>query len=178
MANERRERTREKFGFGLEKEVAKAESVKRTAEADRKARELRREKIERNSLYRVMIGGAVGFDVLDAVMGFFEEVGDLLSGLFGLAYVYLSLFVVKSLRLTMAVLCVSLVDLLLGMIPVAGTVVDIFFCGNYINRMMIKGFVEGDGKARRRVNLISLLGFLVVFGLFWLVKMLIERIGF
>lgn len=177
MSNYRREKTREKFGFDSEKEVARAKSAKCTAEQERKRKAMRRERIESNSLYRVLIGGAIGFDILDAVVGFIEGVGDLLSGVVGVAYVYLSLCVVRSLRLTMAVLCVSLTDLLIGLIPVAGTVVDIFFCGSYINRMMIKGFVEDDRKAKRRVNLISSAGFIVVVGLFWLVKTLIGRMN-
>ncbi|MBO7427237.1 MAG: DUF4112 domain-containing protein, partial [Paludibacteraceae bacterium] len=115
-------------------------------------------------------------DIIDAVLGFFEEIGDLASGLFGLLYLFLSLFVVRSIRLAIAVLSVTLVDLLIGLIPLAGSVVDAVFCGSYINRTMIKGFVEGDAKIKRRVNLIASFGFLVVISLAWTVKTLLEKI--
>ena len=176
MSNERRAKTREKFGFDSDKEIERLKRTKKKAEAVRDKRLEYRRRIEENKLYKTLIGGAIGFDILDAVLGLVEEVGDLFSGLFGLMYIYLSAVVVRSFRLTLAVLCVSLVDLLLGMIPVAGTLVDVVFCGNYINRMMIKGFVEDDAETKRRVNLIASAGFLVVFGLAWLVKTLLGNI--
>lgn len=169
MSNYRRAKTKEKFGFDSDKKVERMERTKAAAEVALRKKTDRRQRIEQNSLYKVLIKRAIGFDIIDAVLGFFEEIGDIASGLFGLLYIFLSLFVVRSIRLAIAVLYVTLVDLLIGLIPVAGSVVDAVFCGSYINRTMIKGFVEGDAKIKRRVNLIAAFGFFVVIGLAWTV---------
>ena len=176
MSNERRAKTREKFGFDSDKEIEKLKRTKMTAEHVRRRKRERRQRIEQNKLYQILISKAIGFDILDAVLSFIEGVGDIFSGLIGLAYIYLSLVVVRSIRLTAAVFCVAATDLLIGLIPIPGTLVDVVFCGNYINRMMIKGFVEDDAETKRRVNLIASAGFLVVFGLAWLVKTLLGNI--
>ncbi|MCR5497725.1 MAG: DUF4112 domain-containing protein [Paludibacteraceae bacterium] len=176
MSNERRAKTREKFGFDSDKEIEKLKRTKMTAEHARRRKMERRQRIEQDKLYQIMISKAIGFDILDAVLSFIEGFGDIFSGLIGLAYIYLSLVVVKSIRLTAAVFCVAAVDLLIGLFSIPGTLVDVFFCGNYINRMMIKGFVEDDAETKRRVNLIASAGFLVVFGLAWLVKTLLGNI--
>lgn len=163
MSNVRREKTRQKFGFDTEKDISKKEKVKQVARAHREVEVDRRKEIEENGLYKTLMKGALGFDVADGLMGFLELGGDILSAVLALAYVVLSLFVVKSLRLTMAVFIIVVVDLAIGMVPMAGTLLDVVFCGNYINRTLIKGFVEGDKSAKRKVNLISSIGFFVIF---------------
>jgi len=176
MSNYRRAKTKEKFGFDSDKKVERMERTKAAAEVALRKKTEQRQRIEQSNLYKVLIKRAIGLDIIDAVLGFFEEIGDLASGLFGLLYLFLSLFVVRSIRLAIAVLSVTLVDLLIGLIPLAGSVVDAVFCGSYINRTMIKGFVEGDAKIKRRVNLIASFGFLVVISLAWTVKTLLEKI--
>lgn len=156
MSNLRREKTRQKFGFDSEKKISKKKKVEEVARVERSKREDRRQEIEQNMLYKTLIKGALGFDLADGLLGLLEVGGDILSALLSLLYVGLSLFVVRSFRLTAAVFCVALADLALGLIPVAGTLLDIVFCGNYINRTMIKGFVEGDEQSKKRVNQISL----------------------
>lgn len=171
MSNIRREQTRRKYGFDSQKEILRKEKLKQEARVDRSKDANRRQEIENNGLYRTLIKGALGFDVLDGLLGFLEVGGDLVSAVSGIAYVGLSMFVVKSVRLTIAVLCVMMADLALGLIPMVGTLLDIVFCGNYINRTLIKGFVEGDKSTRRKVNLIASVGFAVLllaiaFGVF------------
>lgn len=174
MSNLRREQTRKQFGFDSERQIRRQERAKQRALKERERDQLRREEIERNSLYKTLIKGAFGFDVADAVLGFLETIGDVLSGLLALTYVYLSLFVVRSLRLTVAVLGVAFVDLLMGLVPGIGTLLDVVFCGNYINRTMIKGYVEGDEKMRRRVNIVSVVSLLIIVGV---VTLMVHLLG-
>ena len=164
MSNIRREKTREKLGFDTEKIKKKEEKIRLKALEKQKKRELWRQSIEEKPLYKVLIKGAIGFDIADALLGLLEMVGDLFSGIIGLSYVILYIFTVKSLRLTVAVLAVMLVDLIIGLIPGIGTIVDFVFCGNYINRSMIKGYVEDDPVIKRRVNIISFIGIFVIVG--------------
>lgn len=176
MSNLRRERTREKLGFDTEKDIKRKEKAKKRAIDERGKQALRRSRIESHALYRTLVKGALGFDVVDALLGFLEVGGDFLSALPGLAYLYLSAFVVRSFRLSVAVFSVVVVDLLLGLVPVAGTVVDVLFCGNYINRSMIKGVVEGDGKTISRVNKVAVWGLLVAAALGYIVYLIVENI--
>ncbi len=168
MQNERRRKTRKRFGFDTEAEINREKQIKREAAKWRKEDTNRREEIEKSQMYQVLIKGAIGFDIADALLGILEIGGDLLSGVLGLAYVILSLSVVKSIRLTFAVACVAIIDFLIGLIPVAGSAVDVLFCGNYINRTLIKGFVEGNETIRNRINLISIIGFFVIAIAVWL----------
>ena len=165
MTNIRREKTRRDFGFDTEKEKQRKRKYKEIAKEDLSKIQSRRERIENSKLYKILIGGAMGFDVLDGVLGILEIGGDILAAFIGLAYVYLSITVVRSCRLTFAVLCISIVDFLVGLIPVAGMIADFVFCGNYINRNMIKGFVEGDEKVVKRMNIITAVGSTLFLGL-------------
>ena len=54
---------------------------------------------------------------LDALLGLVPSVGDLVSSIFGLPFIYVTLFKVKSIPLTLAVIYNYLVDILLGSIP-------------------------------------------------------------
>lgn len=64
---------------------------------------------------------------LDALLGFVPSVGDLVSSIFGLPFIYVTLFKVKSIPLTLAVIYNYLVDILLGSIPFfIGDAIDFF----------------------------------------------------
>ena len=169
MSNSRRERTRAKFGFDSDEEKRKQERIQQKYLQKKQTWEARRSVIESSTYYKVLIKGAVGFDVADALLGFLEIGGDLLSGVLGFAYVGLCAKVIKSVRLTLAVTCVVLVDLLLGFIPGLGSVVDVFFCANYINRYLIKGYVERDESVMRKLNIVTLICILIVAGLVYLI---------
>lgn len=175
MSNARRERTREKLGFDTEKTKKKEEKLRLKAQEEREKRELWRKSVEEKPLYKILIKGAIGFDIADALLGILELGGDIFSALIGLLYVILSITSVKSLRLTIAVLSVILVDLVIGLIPAAGTIVDMVFCSNYINRSMIRGFVEDDPVIKRRVNIISAIGIFVIVGASFALTKLILR---
>ncbi len=163
MANQRREETRSQLNLKSDKQ--KERERKSLEKAEREAAKVaeRRAEIEKNGTYEVFISGfSFGLDILDGVLGFLEMGGDLLMSLVSLVYVYISLFVVRSLRLTAAVLTVALVDAVVGFIPVVGSAVDFVFCANYINKNLIKGFVEGNKEAQRRVNILSSVCLVVV----------------
>lgn len=169
MANRRREKTNKRLGLDSEKEKRRQEEALRKAEQRRLEQMAVRERIESSTLYKVLIKGAIVFDVADALMGLMEFAGDSLSFLVSMGYVVVSAKVVRSTRLTTAVFLVSLIDLLVGFIPGVGDLIDVIFCSSLINRSLIQGFVEGDSKAKRRVNIISIIGFAIVAGLVYLI---------
>ena len=163
MANNRREDKRKDLGLTTEKEKKKIEANVQDVQKGKERAAKWREKIESDTIYNLVIKGAFAFDVIDGLAGFFEFLGDSLSSVFHLLNLYISIFVVKSFRLTLAVLSISLVDLLVGFIPVAGSVVDFIFCSSSINRHLIRGWVEGDETVKSRVNKIASVSFIVVF---------------
>lgn len=91
---------------------------------------------------------------LDAALGFmFEGLGDMLTQVLTLPYIYISAFKIKSLPLTLAVIYNALCDLAIGLIPFfVGDVLDIFKRSYAKNFRLITGFIEGDKATIREVN--------------------------
>ena len=95
---------------------------------------------------------------LDALLGLVPSVGDLVSSIFGLPFIYVTLFKVKSIPLTLAVIYNYLVDILLGSIPFfIGDVIDFFSKAHVKNLNLITRYVEGDKKTIRQVRSKALL---------------------
>ena len=85
-------------------------------------------------------------------------VGDLVSSVFGLPFIYVTLFKVKSIPLTLAVIYNYLVDILLGSIPFfIGDAIDFFSKAHVKNLNLITRYAEGDKKTRRQVRSKALL---------------------
>lgn len=83
---------------------------------------------------------------LDAVAGLlFEGIGDILTQLLTLPYIYVSAVKIKSLPLTLAVIYNALCDLAIGLVPFyIGNVLDFFKKSYRQNFRLITGFIEGD----------------------------------
>ena len=95
---------------------------------------------------------------LDALLGFIPSVGDLVSSVFGLPFIYVSLVKVKSIPLTLAIIYNYLVDILLGSIPFfIGDAIDFFRKAHVKNLNLITRYVEGDKKTIRQVRSKALL---------------------
>ena len=101
---------------------------------------------------------------LDALLGFIPSVGDLVSSVFGLPFIYVSLVKVKSISLTLAIIYNYLVDILLGSIPFfIGDAIDFFSKAHVKNLDLITRYVEGDKKTIRQVRSKALVtGLLIV----------------
>ena len=101
---------------------------------------------------------------LDALLGLVPSVGDLVSSIFGLPFIYVTLFKVKSIPLTLAVIYNYLVDILLGSIPFfIGDAIDFFSKAHVKNLNLITRYVEGDKKTIRQVRSKALLtAFLII----------------
>lgn len=91
---------------------------------------------------------------LDAVLGLLlEGVGDFLTQLLTLPYIYVSAVKIRSLPLTLAVIYNALRDLAIGLIPFyVGDVLDVFNKSYIRNFKLIAGFVNGDRSVISEVN--------------------------
>ena len=139
-------------------------------------REQRRLRIEGKRSYRLIKGIAKWMDrfYLDPILGFVPA-GDLISAGLILPYLYVAIFQVRSLPLTLALLCNVLLDVAMGLIPFwIGDVLDFFHKSYTKNSELIVGFVEGDEAMIKRVNkraiwmaLLLVLLCVLIYFLFW-----------
>ena len=91
---------------------------------------------------------------LDGVAGLVPGgIGDAVTAFFGLTHVYLAMFKLHSIPLTLAVLNNTLRDVLLGLIPFyVGNVIDFFHRSNKKNMALIDGFINDDKAIIKEVN--------------------------
>ena len=132
----------------------------------RQSREKKTRNLKESKAYRFLCTITLLADkyFLDALLGFVPSVGDLVSSVFGLPFIYVTLFKVKSIPLTLAVIYNYLVDILLGSIPFfIGEAID-FFCKAHVKNLdLITHYVEGDKKTIRQVRSKALLtAFLII----------------
>ena len=136
---------------------------------------------ENDPLYRLIrtIKNVMDRYYLDPFIGlFFPTVGDIFSSVMTLPFLTISLFKVKSLPLTLAILYNMLMDTMLGIIPLwIGDLLDIFNRSYSKNYRLIVGFVEGDQEVIQEVNrkaVLTAVGILVLcFIIYWLTKAVI-----
>lgn len=122
-----------------------------------KRREVTRQRLDRSRIYAWLQKMADIMDryYLDAALGFAIPggIGDTITAVASLAFVGFSVFGVRSLSLSLAVMNNVLRDLLLGLIPFyVGDIIDVFHKSNRQNMALIKGFVDGDETIIKTVN--------------------------
>lgn len=136
----------------------------------------RRARLMDNQVYQSMQSFTRYMDrfYLDAVIGLIPGWGDAVALLCVVPFVYFSMFIIKSIPLTLAVLNNALRDVLLGMIPFfIGDVIDIFHRANMKNMAMIQGFIDGDEAIIKQVNRRALQSAIVLFVLLLLIALMI-----
>ena len=114
------------------------------------------ERMNDSSVYKAMEQTQRVMDdyYLDGILGLLPYgIGDLLSALFALLYVWFAFVKIRSIPLALAIINNSLRDVLFGMIPFyIGDVIDFFHKANRENMQLVRGFVEGDKEVIRDVN--------------------------
>ena len=118
-------------------------------------KEERRKVLEQDWSYRMMKWIATAMDkwFIDPVIGFLAPgLGDIFTSVMTVPFIYVALCKVKSIPLTLAIIYNTLMDVLIGIIPLLGDVFDFFNRSYKQNYAMIVGFVEGDKRITRKVN--------------------------
>ena len=116
---------------------------------------IRREEIRKSKLYKSLnvITKVMDKYMLDPVIGLVPGVGDFVASVFVIPFLYVSIFQVRSVHLTLALLFNVLKDIAMGLIPFwIGYVLDFFNKSYQQNMRLIMGFVEGDEETIRKVN--------------------------
>lgn len=115
-----------------------------------------KQEIIRNSVsYKLVHAIALWMDrrLLDPLIGLvLPGFGDALTSVLAVPYLYLSIVKLKSIPLTLAIVCNILLDVLIGIIPYIGVVGDVFKRPFTRNAAMIKGYVEGDRAIMQEID--------------------------
>ena len=115
-----------------------------------------KQEIIRNSAsYKLVHAIAQWMDrrLLDPLIGLvLPGFGDALTSVFAVPYLYLSIVKLKSIPLTLAIICNILLDVLIGIIPYIGVVGDVFKRAFTRNAALIKGYVEGDKAIMQEID--------------------------
>ena len=115
-----------------------------------------KQKIIRNSVsYKLVHAIALWMDrrLLDPLIGLvLPGFGDALTSVFAVPYLYLSIVKLKSIPLTLAIVCNILLDGLIGIIPAIGVVGEVFKRAFTRNAALIKGYVEGDRAIMQEID--------------------------
>lgn len=113
------------------------------------------EDIKESKTYKLIEAIAKVMDeyYVDPLLGLVPTVGDAVTSLLTLPYLFFSVFKLRSIPLTLALLCNMLIDFAMGVIPFwIGDVLD-FFNRSYIkNYRLITGYVEGDEEMIKSVD--------------------------
>ena len=115
-----------------------------------------KQEIIRNSVsYKLVHAIALWMDrrLLDPLIGLvLPGFGDALTSVLAVPYLYLSIVKLKSIPLTLAIVCNILLDVLIGISPYIGVVGDVFKRAFTRNAAMIKGYVEGDRAIMQEID--------------------------
>ena len=148
-------RRQEKGADIFDKEQQEAErAAAKGAEIELKKRE-KREKLEKDPTYNACTKICKWMDTfyLDPILSIIPGgVGDIISQTLTVPFIYVAATKIKSLPLTLAIIYNSLVDMLIGAIPILGDVWDIFHKSHKKNYKLLNGFIEEDANIKRQVN--------------------------
>lgn len=91
--------------------------------------------------------------LLDPIVGFIiPGFGDMISSLAILPALYVAIFKLRSIRLTLAIFTSAVIDMLIGFIPALGDIIDVFYKTNRMACRLIVGYVEQDEDILHEIN--------------------------
>lgn len=156
MANSRRQQAQADMGMNFEREDRQRETALAKEQERQAEKEAKREALMSTTSYRIMDKTARYMDkyFLDPIIGLIPGgVGDVLSSFLAIPFIYFALVQVKSIPLTLAVICNVLKDALLGSIPFfIGDIIDVFNRSYVANLRLITGYVNDDKEVIHEVN--------------------------
>lgn len=90
---------------------------------------------------------------LDPIVGMvIPGVGDIISSIAALPALYVAMFRLKSFKLSLAIFYITILDVLCGIIPGVGDIVDAFYKTNKKAARWLVGYVEGDQATISEIN--------------------------
>lgn len=156
MANSRRQQAQADMGMNFQREDRQREEALAREQQRAAEKQAKREALMNTTSYRVRDTTAKYMDkyCLDPLIGLIPGgVGDVLSSFLAIPFIYFALMQVRSIPLTLAVICNVLKDALLGSIPFfIGDIIDVFNRSYIANLRLITGYVNDDKAVIHEVN--------------------------
>ena len=155
MANNRRNDAMTELGFANEKEENVVNEAVNKEELRRKRKEEKLRELQESDSYQLISFITTLSDkyFLDPIIGLFPVVGDFITSVVGLPFIYVTLVKVRSIPLTLAVIYNYLIDMLLGCIPFwIGDIIDFFNKAHIKNMKLITHYVQNDKGTVNEVN--------------------------
>lgn len=155
MANNRRNDAMTELGFANEKEENVVNEAVNKEELRRKRKEEKLRELQESDSYQLISFITTLSDkyFLDPIIGLFPVVGDFITSVVGLPFIYVTLVKVRSIPLTLAVIYNYLIDMLLGCIPFwIGDIIDFFNKAHIKNMKLITHYVQDDKGTVNEVN--------------------------
>ena len=158
MANSRRQQAQADMGMNIQKEEQQREQALAREQQRQEEKQAKREALMNTTSYRVMDATAkykyMDKYFLDPLLGLIPGgVGDVLTSALAIPFIYFALVQVRSIPLTLAVICNVLKDALLGSIPFfIGDIIDVFNRSYVANLRLITGYVNDDKAVIHEVN--------------------------
>lgn len=178
MESSRRQQAQSDLGMNFEREDLKRNAALAKEQERVAKKQAKREQMMNRSSYRMMVKTAKYMDkyYLDPLIGLIPGgVGDTISSLVALPFIYYSLCVVKSIPLTLAVIYNILMDVLIGAIPFyIGDILDVFKRSYVDNLKLITGYIEDDKEIINKVNKKAFWTAVFIVVLCWLIYVVIS----
>ena len=178
MESSRRQQAQSDLGMNFEREDLKRNAALAKEQERVEKKQAKREQMMNRSSYRMMVKTAKYMDkyYLDPLIGLIPGgVGDTISSLVALPFIYYSLCVVKSIPLTLAVIYNILMDVLIGAIPFyIGDILDVFKRSYVDNLKLITGYIEDDKEIINKVNKKAFWTAVFIVVLCWLIYVVIS----
>lgn len=178
MESSRRQQAQSDLGMNFEREDLKRNAALAKEQERVEKKQAKREQMKNRSSYRMMVKTAKYMDkyYLDPLIGLIPGgVGDTISSLVALPFIYYSLCVVKSIPLTLAVIYNILMDVLIGAIPFyIGDILDVFKRSYVDNLKLITGYIEDDKEIINKVNKKAFWTAVFIVVLCWLIYVVIS----
>ena len=155
MANNRRNAGMTELGFVDEREESVVSDAINKEELRRQRKEEKLRELQESDSYKLIsfITTLADKYFLDPIIGLFPVVGDFITSVVGLPFIYVTLVKIKSIPLTLAVIYNYLIDMLLGCIPFwIGDILDIFNRAHIKNMKLITHYVQDDKETVNEVN--------------------------
>lgn len=155
MANNRRNAAMTELGFANEREENVVSAAINKEELRRQRKEEKLRELQESDSYKLIsfITTLADKYFLDPIIGLFPVVGDFITSVVGLPFIYVTLVKIGSIPLTLAVIYNYLIDMLLGCIPFwIGDILDIFNRAHIKNMKLITHYVQDDKETVKEVN--------------------------
>ncbi len=132
--------------------------------------------IKQDKVYILTVNTAKWMDSynVDPMIGLIPTVGDILSTVFAVPTLYLSIFKIRSIALTLAIINNILFDLLIGIVPYIGAFMDFFYRSYNKNLRLLEGFIHEDKQIMNEINKSVLFSFVCISIFLFLIYLIIR----